>query len=676
VTAARLLAVLTAALALAPAAAAAPASPTGLHGFVLTAADAEQPTHTFSRTPAFSWDRVPGTDHYEFQLSTSKTFAENAVVWESTSIGGPLTTVPLTLPWISGAKYSWFARVRAVANDEEGPWSGPYGFNMRPGGAPRSLSNGNNPNPGMIRWTPVDGATSYEVVFLFDQSQGKLKTIKTATTAADLREFYTFHNTYPSAIFWRVRAIREVEGATKNALPVVSYGPWSAHNRTVEPAFSTDALQLQGSISRSGLTDVEGTTTYPGAHQLLPGFWWTGSRSPAPELLGACPTSILALIDTAGCPLFHIYVYTDADCVNRVYVSDLVGSPAFVPRLTPPLALPSNPTDLSKAASMYLPDGAEGKVYDAGGNLVVPSGAATSAATPSTVPPDNPDTSSSASGSNGSSSPQTGSSSPSSGSSSPSSGSSSPSSGSSSNSATGTSSPSSSGTSSSTTATGASSGTSSTTTGSTSPEAAQPLRKSGLWDNDWPTSRYYWVVVPAVPYLTQENAIEYHDVAFPEDLCAAGNVMTFGKTSAAVSTSSAGVPYASGLSPQGDLVAAMTADPAFFGKPVVAWQPAPGAQRYEIQWSKKDYPWRAVGNVVTGATTAQLDLPVGHWYYRVRGLDNTLPGAAGLTWSDVAELSIEPRTFQVVSKSKLKATAKARAKTKAGAHTTRKGARR
>jgi hypothetical protein len=582
-----------AALVFAPSALAVP-TPTGLHGFLLTAGEAEQPTRTFARTPAFAWDSVPGAERYEFELSTSKTFADNAIVWSDDSIEGPITTVSLTLPWISGARYSWYARVRAVVEGEEGPWSKPWGFNMRAPGAPRSLSNGTNPNPGMVRWTPVDGATGYEVVFLFDLASGSSKKIKTATTAADLREYYAFHNTFPSSVYWRVRAVREIQGAPKNKMPVVSYGPWSARNRTVEPTLGATAVDLQGAVSRARLADVQGTTAYPGAHELVPGFWWSGSRSLTPELLGACPQVIEDLIGAAGCPLFHVYVFSDADCVNRVHVSDLVGSPAYVPRQTGPLALPGDKKKLVEAPYLYLNDSdKEGLVYDAGGEPVTPSGIATEEGTGS-APADPAEEGSGEEPAEEESS------------------------------------------------------------SSGSATAAIEQRTNGLWDNDWPTSRYYWVVVPAVPYVTPDDKVEYHDVAFAEDMCAAGEVMTFGKTSVPVAATSNSVPYASGLSSTGQLVHATTVNPAFYGKPVIAWTPAPGATRYEVQWSKTEYPWRKAGKLVTPATSALLELPVGKWYYRIRGLDRTLPGSQGLTWTDPIAIQIMPRTFDVVSKTSIR----------------------
>ena len=71
-------------LVLVPAASA--AAPSNLRGFVLGASEAQGSPHSFTRTPAFAWGAVPGASRYEFQLATSSTFAENALVWEKTDL--------------------------------------------------------------------------------------------------------------------------------------------------------------------------------------------------------------------------------------------------------------------------------------------------------------------------------------------------------------------------------------------------------------------------------------------------------------------------------------------------------------------------------------------------------------------------------------------------------------
>jgi len=251
-----------------------------------------------------------------------------------------------------------------------------------------------------------------------------------------------------------------------------------------------------------------------------------------------------------------------------VHVSDVVGGPAYVPRLTGPSKLPSDGNALAQAASLYIAEAGaeEGKVFDAGGQRVYPAGLAPN------LPP-NPDL-------------------------------------------------------------------------DDLKEGEKADRRSGLWDNDWPDSRYYWTAVPVIPYLTPTGDVEYHDVEFAEDMCVAGRVITFGKTSAPAVEKANGVPFASGLTGTGEVRGATSDRPSFFGRVVVAWKPAPGAARYQVQWSKKAAPFRVVGTVETPSTAALLNLPDGVWHYRVRGVDKTLPTLRrGMTWSDPQYVKMLPRTF-------------------------------
>lgn len=581
-------------------------TPQNLHGFLLRESDARRYTDSFPRTPAFSWTHVEGARRYEFELSTSKSFAANALVWTAKPRAA-VATVPITLPWITGARYSWFARVRALVDGEPGPWSKTYGFNIKPPAAPRSLSTGVNATPGMVRWTPVNGATAYEIVFLFDQASGKTKRIRTATTAADLREYYTFHNAYPATqpIFWRVRAVREVSGTTKNKLPAVSFGPWSARFRTIEPTFDTGTLKPLGAISRSGKTDVLSATQSgapgKGPHGLNPGFYFTGAKGPFGEAFGEC--TFMSSLFGITCPLYHVYVFTDNTCANRVHVSDLVGSPAYVPRLTPPLALPSNAKDLATAANLFLADGDENNVFTAGDDPITPTG----------VEPETEEPSGSEEGADGGSED----------------------------------------------ASEEEAGTTEDTEATEQTTAGEAkigggtveLRRNSLWDLDWPSARYVWTVVPAVPFLTVDDDVFYKDVVFPEDMCAEGKAISFGKTSEVVTASENGVPFASGLSPAGKVVSASGDVPSFFQRVVVAWKPAVAATKYEVQFSRKKNAWKTLKRKFTAGTQLQVRLAPGTWYYRVRGLDLSLPGNPGLTWSDPVQLKMVPPTFSVITRS-------------------------
>ena len=151
--------------------------------------------------------------------------------------------------------------------------------------------------------------------------------------------------------------------------------------------------------------------------------------------------------------------------------------------------------------------------------------------------------------------------------------------------------------------------------------------------------------------IVGSGALRYYDVETPQDACAAGRVLEFGKTSEpAVSRS--GSPFVSGLSPKGRLTSAARAKPSFYGSPLVAWEPALGADQYEVQWSKSKYPWRKEGGAMTYATSVLLPVGPGSWWYRIRGINFSLPGTArAMTWSDPIELRVARPTFAVVKKS-------------------------
>ena len=57
--------------------------------------------------------------------------------------------------------------------------------------------------------------------------------------------------------------------------------------------------------------------------------------------------------------LFRVYIATDVDCVNIVYRGAIVGSPAYAPRTTGPLQLPSSALLLDYARINTIDHGVE-----------------------------------------------------------------------------------------------------------------------------------------------------------------------------------------------------------------------------------------------------------------------------------------------------------------------------
>jgi hypothetical protein len=154
------------------------------------------------------------------------------------------------------------------------------------------------------------------------------------------------------------------------------------------------------------------------------------------------------------------------------------------------------------------------------------------------------------------------------------------------------------------------------------------------------------------PVVRTTGTIEYFDQDVAQDACTNGRIASFGKTSLAALSSGA-APYASGLSPSGRLVAAAGANPKFYGPPLVAWQPARGATAYELQTSRTKYPWRPIGDpYYTFSTGATLPLKPGTWYYRVRGINLSLPAGAAqqMAWSTPVGLVVTKPKFKIVSR--------------------------
>ena len=134
-------------------------SPAGLKGFLLNYS--EPARHVFPTQPAFAWAPSPNAQHYEFQLSRSSSFRDSAIVYQNPALPSPTAAIPVTLPWVGGhaGGYGFFARVRAVTDNGTTPWSRSYGFDVRWPNIPTPL-----PSPdGLLRWTPVVGASEYEV---------------------------------------------------------------------------------------------------------------------------------------------------------------------------------------------------------------------------------------------------------------------------------------------------------------------------------------------------------------------------------------------------------------------------------------------------------------------------------------------------------------------------------
>ncbi len=175
----------------------------------------------------------------------------------------------LTLPWITGNPHSLYARVRAIlAGGGTSPWSADYGFDVVPPAPPTSISSYN----GLLRWSPVQGATGYEV-WLLDAAKIERRQHERSRRARVLR----------LAVVERIRALARACRCGSNVVGRINGMPVT-HARRVEPdlygarhSLPADApIQLVGTVSES-FSDGSMASS---AHKLMPAFVWTGNEDP------------------------------------------------------------------------------------------------------------------------------------------------------------------------------------------------------------------------------------------------------------------------------------------------------------------------------------------------------------------------------------------------------------
>ena len=194
-------------------------------------------------------------------------------------------------------------------------------------------------HPGLLRWTPVEGATGYTVWYLFPTAPSKKFTVY--TNVADQREWYTFHQgaRSPASSSGASARFGVSTASSRTGSPPSRYGPWSPIYTTKNPAFATGALKPLGGT----LSDTVSTPGSPTRTSSMPAFLFRGNTG----LFGQATE------------LYRVYVFTDRDCINTVFKGAIVGGPAYAPRPFGPLA-PADEPDRHRLRAAELPPGREG----------------------------------------------------------------------------------------------------------------------------------------------------------------------------------------------------------------------------------------------------------------------------------------------------------------------------
>jgi hypothetical protein len=343
-----------------------PATPTGLHPFRHVANDSS--SGPYALMPAFAWNAVRDASSYELQLATSSVFSEATTLYDR-SYSAPVASVQLQLPWMTGKPFALWVRVRAIGGGHVSLWSSPFGFNTSWEDKPKQLKAPD----GLIRWSTVAGATQYEVWIDSPWSSH----FTTLTNVADLRERSVLSPGATGTIQWRVRAVRLVTTPSlPNGIRAVRYGPYSKWFPTDVPgAPSGGEIKAVAAVS-----DVESTSSTTRAHQLTPGFAWTGT------------TDSRGVGSNVG--LWRVYIFSDKECVNPVMNGSLVGTQAWAPRDADPIQFLGYPAAGDDAVlrdgSPSAPSESLAAASTAGGGAAgstPPAGAATPAAGSSSPTP-------------------------------------------------------------------------------------------------------------------------------------------------------------------------------------------------------------------------------------------------------------------------------------------------
>ena len=172
-----------------------------------------------------------------------------------------------------------------------------------------------------------------------------------------------------------------------------------------------------------------------------------------------------------------------------------------------------------------------------------------------------------------------------------------------------------------------------------------------LWDSDWSTGRYYWTVVPV------ENG---RDVRPPQQACHArvSRPVPQDGVDPRFSTRRRH-PYVIGLSPTGRL---LRQRPGTASSTARRWwlDCVVGGSGVRVAWCHPDAANGLLGPQARTFHAGGLPVGVRAWWYRVRGIDDSLPGNREMRWSTPTAPVAKPTSRQRGLESVLRRLARAK----------------
>ena len=237
-----------------------PPAPLRRRAFTASCCGATSPPTTFSRTPSFAWNPVAGA---LATSSRSRRRASSATAASSTRMSALTPTsrraVP-ALPPVDDRQPVFPVRAgpRRRAERSVTHWSEP-----RLRHALADAADADRTHPGLLRWTPVEGATGYTVWYLFPTAPNKVFTpLHERRRPARVVHVPPGHLVL-RLVKWRIRAVRRVRPTepARNGLPArrTARGARSTRRRT--PLHDRRADGRARSRTRSGLPPGTRTRT-------------------------------------------------------------------------------------------------------------------------------------------------------------------------------------------------------------------------------------------------------------------------------------------------------------------------------------------------------------------------------------------------------------------------------